>query len=195
MSGLIDLHCHCIPGIDDGARSLEESVEILSGLSSLGFARVVTTPHMRPGMFDNTAATLAAAFELFRDHMPSQLGLPTVELSCEHFFDDVVFRALMEGKGIPYPGGRSILLEFYATDFPLTIDHRLAVFAAPRLSSRYCASRALRTFVEIAGDSRTITGRRLCGVARCGGACWPLWQEASALCQRSTRPGHVSSRV
>jgi protein-tyrosine phosphatase len=126
MSGFIDLHCHCIPGIDDGARNIDESVEILGGLSSLGFTRVVTTPHMRPGMFDNTAATLAAAFELFRQQMPKQPGLPVVELSCEHFFDDVVFRALMDGKGIPYPGGRSILLEFYATDFPLTVDHRLA---------------------------------------------------------------------
>lgn len=77
-------------------------------------------------MFDNTADALVAAFELFRQQMPTQLGLPVVELSCEHFFNDVVFRALMDGKGLPYPGGRSILLEFYATDFPLTIDHRLA---------------------------------------------------------------------
>ena len=126
MSGLIDLHCHCVPGIDDGARTLEESVEILSGLLSLGFTRVVTTPHMRPGMFNNTAATLLAAFELFRGRIPEDLVLPALELSCEHFFDDVVFRALMDGRGLPYPGGRSILLEFYATDFPLTIDHRLA---------------------------------------------------------------------
>ncbi len=126
MSGFIDLHCHCIPGIDDGARSIAESTEILGGLQSLGFSRVITTPHMRPGMFDNTAAMLCSAFELFREQLPGNADLPTVDLSCEHFFDDVVFRALMDGKGVPYPGGRSVLLEFYANDFPLTIDHRLA---------------------------------------------------------------------
>lgn len=126
MSGYIDLHCHCIPGIDDGARSIEESAQILAALASIGFFRVVTTPHMRPGMFDNTAATLNSAFERFQEQLLNNLSLPKVELSCEHYFDDVVFRALMDGKGLPYPGGRSILLEFYATDFPLTVDHRLA---------------------------------------------------------------------
>src|SRR6202142_2513499 len=126
MSGYIDLHCHCIPGIDDGARSIEESTEILGALRSLGFTRVITTPHMRPGMFDNTATMLSSAFEIFSAQLSNRPGLPTVDLSCEHFFDDVVFRAVMDGKSLPYPGGRSLLLEFYSNDFPLTIDHRLA---------------------------------------------------------------------
>ncbi len=126
MSGFIDLHCHCVPGIDDGARSVEESFEILGALAALGFTRVVATPHMRPGMFDNTCATLREAFDEFRQPLASRPDLPEVELSCEHFFDDVVFRALLEGSGLPYPGGGSVLLEFYTSDFPLTIDHRLA---------------------------------------------------------------------
>jgi protein-tyrosine phosphatase len=126
MRGLIDLHCHCIPGIDDGARSLEESAEILRALASLGFTRVVATPHMRPGMFDNTKAALVEAFESFRRLLPAGPQFPAIDLSCEHYFDDVVFRTLMEGSGVPYPGGRAVLLEFYATDFPRTVDQRLA---------------------------------------------------------------------
>lgn len=126
MSGFIDLHCHCIPGIDDGARSIEESTEILSALGAVGFVRVVTTPHMRPGMFDNSSETLRGAFTEFKRQLSPESQLPSIELSCEHFFDDVVFRALMDGKGLPYPGERSVLLEFYTSDFPLTIDHRLA---------------------------------------------------------------------
>jgi len=126
MSGFIDLHCHCIPGIDDGARSLEESAQILSALAALGFTQVVATPHMRPGMFDNSKAALEEAFQAFRQQLPNDGTYPLIELSCEHYFDDVVFRTLMEGGGVPYPGGRAVLLEFYATDFPLTVDHRLA---------------------------------------------------------------------
>jgi protein-tyrosine phosphatase len=126
MSGLIDLHCHCVPGIDDGARTIEESVEILRALQALGFARVVATPHMRPGMFNNTASMLREAFEKLMLEVRSDESLPTVELSCEHFFDDVVFAKLMDRAGLPYPGGHSLLLEFYTSDFPLTIDHRLA---------------------------------------------------------------------
>jgi len=126
MSGFIDLHCHCIPGIDDGARNLEESAQILGALESLGFTRVVATPHMRPGLFDNSKAMLIDAFETFHAQMQSEPPRPLLQLSCEHYFDDVVFRSLMAGEGLPYPGERSVLLEFYSTDFPLTVDHRLA---------------------------------------------------------------------
>ena len=52
--------------------------------------------------------------------------MPLVELSCEHFFDDVVFSRLINHAGLPYPGQCAVLLEFYTSDFPLTIDQRLA---------------------------------------------------------------------
>ncbi len=126
MPAMIDLHCHCVPGVDDGARNVEESVQILSALRALGFERVVTTPHIRPGMFDNNPAQLRAAFAGLVQSISKDQTLPNLELSSEHFFDDVVFRALMEGECLPYPGGKSILLEFYTSDFPLTIDQRLA---------------------------------------------------------------------
>ncbi len=42
---MIDLHCHIIPNVDDGAKSFEESIEIIRGLSSLGFTEIIATPH------------------------------------------------------------------------------------------------------------------------------------------------------
>lgn len=126
MSGYVDLHCHCTPAIDDGARSTDEAVAILKGLADSGFERVIATPHMRSGMFDNTADALRSAFARFTEDISSYQGLPELQLSCEHFFDDVVFARLIAGQGLPYPGARAVLLEFYATDFPLTVDHRLA---------------------------------------------------------------------
>jgi protein-tyrosine phosphatase len=111
--------------VDDGARTSDESVAILSALHKLGFERIVCTPHIRPNMFDNSPSGLRTAFDAFLVSTPV-VGLPRLELSSEHFFDDVVFQLLMEGNGLPYPGGKSILLEFYTSDFPLTIDHRLA---------------------------------------------------------------------
>ncbi len=43
--GYHDLHLHVLPGIDDGARNIGASVEIMRGLAELGFARLVATPH------------------------------------------------------------------------------------------------------------------------------------------------------
>jgi protein-tyrosine phosphatase len=125
MSGFTDLHCHYVPGIDDGARSNEDGVAMLRGLGSLGFTRVLATPHTRPGMFDNTRDTIRAAFEQFADGLPDRAALPTLDLSSEHYFDDVVFRRLLAGEGLPYPGGHAVLLEFYEIDFPPMIQHRL----------------------------------------------------------------------
>jgi len=125
MSGFIDLHCHYVPGIDDGASSAADGLAMLRGLSSLGFARVLATPHTRPGMFDNTAATIGAAFAHFKSSLPPGEPLPELGLSSEHYFDEVVFQRLLTGEGLPYPGGKAVLLEFYQIDFPPMIQHRL----------------------------------------------------------------------
>jgi protein-tyrosine phosphatase len=121
MRGFVDLHCHYIPGIDDGARSVEEGLEILRGLKRIGFDRVIATPHMRPGLFDNEKAGLTSAFEAFAPSVASA-DLPELGLASEHYFDDVVFSRLMSGDCLPYPGGKAVLLEFYEMDFPTSID-------------------------------------------------------------------------
>lgn len=48
MAGLVDLHCHLLWGIDDGARTLEDSLEMARSLSALGFTHVAPSPHNRP---------------------------------------------------------------------------------------------------------------------------------------------------
>lgn len=125
MSGFIDLHCHYVPGIDDGAASHADGVAMLRGLRGLGFEQVVATPHTRPGMFDNTRASISAAFAQFQAALPADPGLPELALSSEHYFDEVVFQRLLLGDGLPYPGGKALLLEFYQIDFPPLIQHRL----------------------------------------------------------------------
>ncbi len=123
MRGFVDLHCHYVPGIDDGARSPDEGVAMLRELRRIGFDYVVATPHMRPGLFDNARADLENAFARFTSNLTDD-GLPQVALSSEHYFDDVVFSRLMSDECLPYPGGRAVLLEFYEIDFPASIDRR-----------------------------------------------------------------------
>ncbi len=139
VSGYLDLHCHCVAAIDDGVRSSEESRELLSALAKLGFDEVVATPHMRPGMFDNDRSSLrrafaetAAALGSHRETddsewwVPDDAELPRLALSAEHYFDDVVYQRVLQGEALPYPGGRAVLLEFWETEFPASIDRLLA---------------------------------------------------------------------
>jgi protein-tyrosine phosphatase len=121
---LLDLHCHFLPGIDDGAPSAADGIAMLEGLRSLGFDHVVATPHMRPGMFDNERGALTAAFESFVPRLQGR-AVPEVSLSSEHYFDELVYTRLLNGDALPYPGGRAALLEFYDIDFPPLIEQRL----------------------------------------------------------------------
>jgi protein-tyrosine phosphatase len=121
---VIDLHCHFVPGIDDGAPTAADGVAMLEGLKALGFARVVATPHMRPGMFDNEKQGITRAYEAF---LPALQGrdVPQIDLSSEHYFDEIVYARLVNGEALLYPGGRAALLEFYESDFPPVVERRL----------------------------------------------------------------------
>jgi protein-tyrosine phosphatase len=125
LRGFVDLHCHWISGIDDGAPSDAEGLTMLERLHTLGFSTVVATPHMRPGMFDNKKAELVRAFERMQPAVRARAGLPEVLLSSEHFFDDIVYERLKAGTALPYPGGRAVLLEFWESEFPNVVLERL----------------------------------------------------------------------
>jgi protein-tyrosine phosphatase len=144
MRGFVDLHCHWVASIDDGARSPDDGIEMLRGLYEAGFSTVVATPHMRPGMFDNDRPALERAYSLMLPYLDEAsargIPLPAVHLSSEHFFDDVVWHRLTRGEGVPYPalgpalgiegsapGTRLVvaLVEFSAQGFPVRIVERL----------------------------------------------------------------------
>ncbi len=124
MRGYVDLHCHWVAGIDDGARNGDESLAMLRGLHQAGFDTVVATPHMRPGMFDNDRPALQRAFDAMKPTLSAAGRLPVVHLSSEHFFDDVVFGRLLKGQAVPYPGGRAVLVELGRGALPVRLAER-----------------------------------------------------------------------
>ncbi len=107
----IDLHCHWVSGVDDGARSAAESRDLLAGLARLGFAQVFATPHMRPGMFENAAEDIERAYDACVAALGQHAAVVGIGLACEHYLDDIVLGRLLRGEGRPYPGGRAVLVE------------------------------------------------------------------------------------
>ena len=51
---MYDLHCHILPAIDDGSKKLADSVEFARLAASEGILKVVATPHIREGSYENT---------------------------------------------------------------------------------------------------------------------------------------------
>jgi protein-tyrosine phosphatase len=50
---MIDIHCHILPGIDDGARTIEDSIEMARSAVDQGIHTIVATPHHRNNQFEN----------------------------------------------------------------------------------------------------------------------------------------------
>lgn len=61
---MIDLHSHILPNIDDGARSIEDTLAIAENSVAAGVTHMMCTPHIHFGIFDNTADTISHSFAL-----------------------------------------------------------------------------------------------------------------------------------
>ncbi len=74
---MIDFHCHCLAGMDDGAKSVEESVSMLELLKEQNVSDVVATPHFVPGEMnvDRFLEKRRMAFESIRRLCPSEINI------------------------------------------------------------------------------------------------------------------------
>ncbi len=76
---MIDIHCHLIPGIDDGPPTLEAALALAHALAADGVEHAVCTPHVFPGRFENRRANIAEDFAAFASKL-AQSGC-TMQLS------------------------------------------------------------------------------------------------------------------
>lgn len=88
MQSIIDFHSHILPGIDDGSRSVEESLALLQMEAEQGIRHVVATPHFYPQR-DNPERFLqrrAKAEGLLRDAMAGQANMPRLSIGAEVYY-------------------------------------------------------------------------------------------------------------
>lgn len=55
---MIDIHCHLLYGVDDGAKTIEESVAMLEAAKEQGISAMILTPHYRPGRITVQKSTI-----------------------------------------------------------------------------------------------------------------------------------------
>ena len=70
----VDIHSHVLPGIDDGAKNVEESILLLSEMKRLGFGKIIATPHTYPGLYENDNNSIETSFNLIRDKIDVQIS-------------------------------------------------------------------------------------------------------------------------
>jgi protein-tyrosine phosphatase len=122
---VIDLHSHVLPGVDDGARTIEDSRELASKAASEGITAIAATPHVRydyPTTPDRMEAEVTA---LRRDF--SEQGIP-VEILHGGEVDLQAMRALSQDDLRRFTiaqNGRYLLVEFPYRGWPLDLEQTL----------------------------------------------------------------------
>jgi protein-tyrosine phosphatase len=107
---VIDLHCHVLPGIDDGPETIEGSVELARMALAAGIDTLVATPHVN-SRTPNDAATIAAALARLRQRLAEESVavevLPGAEIAMTHLAELDAQQLSLLGLG----GGRWLLVE------------------------------------------------------------------------------------
>ena len=112
MTKLVDLHCHILPYVDDGALRTEESEHLLDMLHQQGIGVVCATPHLRHRMFETPDDEIRTQFAELQAYAERQGYDMQLFLSREYHCDELLEERLQTEELIPYGAGRTILIEF-----------------------------------------------------------------------------------
>jgi protein-tyrosine phosphatase len=129
---MIDLHCHILPGIDDGAQSLEEAVDLCRSAAAAGTEALVATPHQRRASWWNCDRR---ELQRLRRQLQAAVGpSPRIHLGGEIHCDANVLRELAQTTAaegpLPLAESRYLLLEFAPDGTPdqaADLVHELSV--------------------------------------------------------------------
>lgn len=71
-SNYIDIHSHLLPGIDDGAKNIEDTKMLHGKMKQMGFSKCITTPHIISGIWENTNESITTTFNATLPELPEE---------------------------------------------------------------------------------------------------------------------------
>lgn len=134
-----DIHSHLIPGIDDGATSMEDSLNLIRGLHSLGYTKLITTPHIMSDFYKNTPEIILSGLEKVREAV-KQEGIPVELHAAAEYYCDSNFEKSIDDKTLLTFGEKYVLFElsylnltenFETVTFKLQMEGYIPVLAHP----------------------------------------------------------------
>tara|TARA_R110002012_G_scaffold283304_2_gene473560 strand:+ start:718 stop:1452 length:735 start_codon:yes stop_codon:yes gene_type:complete len=110
LGRFIDIHNHILPGIDDGAKTVEDSLQLLHSFSELGITNFIATPHIMDHYYPNTPDSIRQSLARLQSEV-HKLELPiTIEAAAEHMID-ANFEHLLENQEVMPLKKRYLLIE------------------------------------------------------------------------------------
>jgi protein-tyrosine phosphatase len=116
---MIDMHCHILPGVDDGPKTLEESLELARLAEAEGITKIIATPHHQHPMFENSGPSiLRKVEELNESFEEANINLTVIPSQEIRLHGDVV-QNIELGDVLPMtPNSTYLLVEFPSNSIP-----------------------------------------------------------------------------
>lgn len=122
FNGYTDWHSHILPGVDDGVKTMDESIKVLNAYEALGFKKVWLTPHIMED-YPNTTDGLRQRFEELKNNWTGSLD---IRLASENMLDSLFEERLASNDFLPIgEDGNHLLVETSYYTPPMGMDEML----------------------------------------------------------------------
>ncbi len=117
----VDLHSHLIPSIDDGVKSLDESISLIRQLKECGFRKIITTPHTMSHRYCNTKDSIYEGYEALKNELARLEIDIELEVASEYYHDQH-FLDLIDSGDILTFGDNYVLFELSYGTKPFMLE-------------------------------------------------------------------------
>ena len=107
----VDMHSHMLPGIDDGAANLEESIGMIKRFVALGYKKLIMTPHVMSDFYKNTPEIILGKLGEVRQECEKQGIDIELDAAAEYYLDEGFIRKLQNKEQLLTFGDNYVLFE------------------------------------------------------------------------------------
>ncbi|MBL7857230.1 MAG: capsular biosynthesis protein [Cyclobacteriaceae bacterium] len=117
----VDIHSHLLPALDDGVKTLEEALEIILQFHSLGYRKLITTPHIMSDVYPNTEDGIREQLAIVKASIQKNKIEIEVEAAAEYYLDENLMQKLTTNHPLLTFGESYLLFETNFLNEPLTL--------------------------------------------------------------------------
>ncbi len=109
---MVDMHSHVLPGIDDGAKTVDDSIDLIKAMMDLGIKKIIATPHIMYDYYRNTPETINNALVILKNEIIAQQIDIKIEAAAEYYFDEHFVELVEKKSQLLTIANKFILFEF-----------------------------------------------------------------------------------
>ena len=126
LEGITDIHNHILPGIDDGAANIEESIKLLLKYKELGITDFIATPHVMNEYYPNTKEKVNSALQDIKEAISGKEELKNTRIkAAAEYMMDQNFLDILESKDILTLKDNFVLVEMSYFQAPINLNEIL----------------------------------------------------------------------